>query len=221
MIIASILAAFAIDAWWEERQERQRETAYLIQLEVELLRTREDAEGALASENDFRAWSDELQAALYTPTQASREQIAFWFDRHLRSSNFDPDDATIVALVNSGDISLVESVDLRLDLARYTRAIHDVRQDYDRFNEAALDALASLNRRVDRAGIRAEMNGEVPYSALIDWEAVAADPVVRGDLQTIRISLSARRRALEEVLEHLAPVLDAIRAELDAREVEH
>jgi hypothetical protein len=65
------------------------------------------------------------------------------------------------------------------------------------------------------------MNGEVPYSALIDWEAVVADPVVRGDLQTIRISLSARRRALEEVLEHLAPVLDAIRAELDAREVEH
>ena len=56
---------------------------------------------------------------------------------------------------------------------------------------------------------------------MIDWEAVAADPVVRGDLQTIRISLSARRRALEEVLEHLAPVLDAIRAELDAREVEH
>jgi hypothetical protein len=73
MIIASILAAFAIDAWWEERQERQRETAYLIQLEVELLRTRKDAEGALASENDFRAWSDEIQAALYTPTQASRD----------------------------------------------------------------------------------------------------------------------------------------------------
>ena len=41
MIVASILLAFAIDAWWEERQDRQTERDDLARLHAEFVWNRD------------------------------------------------------------------------------------------------------------------------------------------------------------------------------------
>ena len=48
LIVASILLAFGIEAWWDDRQEQQHRAALLDDLAVELRQNRDALSSALA-----------------------------------------------------------------------------------------------------------------------------------------------------------------------------
>ena len=219
VIIASILMAFAIDAGWDARQERERETGYLVQLEQDLVATRDDAERALELEQGYGRMLASLRAALYEDDFAPTDSLAYWFEYTLRSSNFEPVSATLEALIQSGDLTLIEDAELRRELVLYVDDVQDADGIFERYDEADLDALASLNRRVDRMAIRRVADGDTS-SAAIDWAALAADPVVRGDLSTHGIAIRGRYNSLSDLLQTLDPLLDRIARVLDDRGVE-
>ena len=74
-----------------------------------------------------------------------------------------------------------------------------------------MDALASLNRRVDRSAIR---RNELDRNA---WELIASDPVVRGDLATNGTAINARLEYAQSLVEIARSLHEDVRAELDAR----
>lgn len=47
VIVASIMLAFGVDAWWQERQEGAKEQAVLVALRSELLDARQAFESQL------------------------------------------------------------------------------------------------------------------------------------------------------------------------------
>ena len=78
VIVVSILLAFAVDAWWDSRQERAREDAYLRELVVDL-------EGTFANNAAFsqRAESIDWAAArlvqsYYEATPPQPDSVAYW-----------------------------------------------------------------------------------------------------------------------------------------------
>lgn len=50
VIIVSILLAFGIDAWWDERKDSQRERAYLVSLRADVIGTIRDNERVIAEQ---------------------------------------------------------------------------------------------------------------------------------------------------------------------------
>ena len=120
VIVASILLAFGIEAWWDASRERAEERQAL---------------GALAQE--FRAASalldrqflltDSIVAATATihewtgPSADSRyaDSLAVLLPAVTRLPGFEPPSGTLDALLGSGDLRLIESDSLRAALASF------------------------------------------------------------------------------------------------------
>jgi hypothetical protein len=111
-IVASILLAFAIQAWWDARSERQLEQEYLSAIHVEI-------EGALA----------EVQRDLATLQETGRALDEFFVDAPLPSHslrrllalasvvpNIAPPTAVLDDLVASGRLQLIRSSAVREQL---------------------------------------------------------------------------------------------------------
>ena len=63
VIVTSILLAFAIDAWWDERQERIEETEVLLGLKSEFSRYRDDLAKSIEYHANVRLLTEELMAS--------------------------------------------------------------------------------------------------------------------------------------------------------------
>ena len=66
-IVASILLAFAIDAWWEDRQERETEQVMLASLQHDFVTSRADLVRILQLYDNIRATFARYQSA--TPAE--------------------------------------------------------------------------------------------------------------------------------------------------------
>jgi hypothetical protein len=151
LIIVSILIAFAIDAWWDERQDRSEETRILEALRSEFqenadrlpthIRIREsDAEHA-------RVLVEQIQTVglggrvIVTPEQLMS------FTVH---GSFDPTRGAFDAMLQSGDLRFIESQTLRQRLVRWPMLVADaVENDHFLRSTAAPRAFDYLAERVD------------------------------------------------------------------------
>ena len=149
VIVLSILLAFAIDAWWDERQETVQTERMLQSMAedfrsnltearevIERHRTRRELVTRLAGMDDaqIRALPADsfgvYYAALYDPR------------------SFDPATATIDALVGSGDLDLVEDEELRLLLSRFLNVVRDSEEE----EEWMQDVSRRIRERTTRHG---------------------------------------------------------------------
>lgn len=122
VIVASILAAFALDAWWDERQERQEERVALEAMQAEFARAREGIEF-------YRS----LQERILVSVSSVKDSLAA---AHARGSTrvVLPDTAvawayippttsvtlsTLEGLVASGRLGIIRSPELRGTLAAW------------------------------------------------------------------------------------------------------
>lgn len=107
------------------------------------------------------------------------DSLAFWTEYSPRSSSFTPVRGTLDALVETGDVTLIRRADLRRSLITARQLLENAEGAFRTFDESDLDALASLNRRVNRWAIS---DGTSPARYPVDWEEIAPDRIVRGDL---------------------------------------
>jgi hypothetical protein len=138
-IVASILLAFAIDAWWEGRRDRQVEQSVLSSLleefrgiEKRLDHERRTQQGIL----------DATQRLLHTALESDAKLERGSIDRNLADIGFASDatewnTAILDGLIAGGDISLVSNTDLRTVLATWPARIEKIklyyREDADYF----------------------------------------------------------------------------------------
>ena len=126
-IVGSILLAFAIDAWWENRQEREIENSALVSLHRDFLVSREDLDEALRTFDGWRAHFTRFQsstaAELAVLDQADAGPIVTSLSPGM---TFDPTSGTLDALVNDGRLGLIDDSTLREGLATWLRALEDI-----------------------------------------------------------------------------------------------
>jgi len=149
-IVASILLAFAIDAWWEERTERARADELLLSLELE--------------------WSTEVNRIDERLNQYDRSMTAMirFLDAHSTgASNLSPSDAveiirnirrwsTFKPSVAAYEVLLaygldrIEDRDLRLAVASWPSALAEVTPEQEALHRVALlDAREQRSRLAD------------------------------------------------------------------------
>jgi len=130
VIVASILLAFAIDAWWDERQERTEETEILLGLKSEFSRYRDDLEKSIEYHAVSRLLTEELMAATRRGVWGS-ESLSI--DNALVSlsdpKSLDFGGGVLDALISAGRLEIISDSALRMKLASWREVFNEIRDD--------------------------------------------------------------------------------------------
>lgn len=129
-IIASILLAFAIEAWWDSRQESELQQAVLASLHRDFQQNRINLNNTL---QQFEVWKKQ-----YSRYQSSTPAELALLDEeaagHMVTSlspgmTYDPSSGTLDALISDGRLALIEDLGLRDGLANWLRALRDIAEN--------------------------------------------------------------------------------------------
>ena len=143
-IVVSILLAFGIEAWWQDRQDRQVEQSILSSLldefrglEKMLDHERRTQQAILDATNRL------LRAALKSDSELEKDSI----DRNLADIGWAGDEtdwnmAVLNGLIASGDISLVSNAKLRRELAIWPAWIERIKLYYRQDTDYAFQTLS-------------------------------------------------------------------------------
>lgn len=119
LIVGSILFAFAIERWGEERRERASERRHLEALALDLVVTAERLDSSLVRASRGLAAGDSLAAAVNGNESVPSEKLLTWL-RYLRSYYpFTPVVGAYQAMAGSGETQLIESVEVRSAIASF------------------------------------------------------------------------------------------------------
>lgn len=133
-IIASILLAFSIDAWWEDRQERQFERETLLALKSEY----EDHKQLIGNQIEFHLMSLRAIASLMSACQhGSYESVEFTIDEAIYVLQVpvttDLGSGVRDALISAGRVEAIQDVQLRYELSAWDSVVDEL-TDGQQFN---------------------------------------------------------------------------------------
>jgi len=122
-IVVSILQAFWIDTWWEDRKEARLEVVYLIELKEDFEQNKIRLQDEIAEiEETARSMSVlQEQSALDSPSMSVSE-LNENFSLIINMSTFYPVNRAYANLTGSGDLKLIRSRPLQNALAEYYAA---------------------------------------------------------------------------------------------------
>ncbi len=140
-IVASILLAFAIDAWWQNRTDRFVEAQYLQAMRADLLRSLE-----LLDENEAtqRRQVGYLESLLLTNGDTPySDELRRWLDDGLfYVGTYKPQISALHELESSGQTQIIQNQDLR-------RALASVRQRMNGLEHVQSDFQLSQQMLID------------------------------------------------------------------------
>lgn len=209
-IVASILIAFALDAWWNRRSEAVQERALLTALEEDFSSAAANFEivkaGHLAELQSSKVLIDYGESGRIPIGDQARIDtlVSNQFSRRI----FDPAMGTVQSILGSGRIDLITNPELITELTRWSSAVEALqRTELDsrrHFNEYVFPFLAT---RLDVEDL------DKGFSQFVDfpWEQDPAE-AYRIALDQEFLNLIYMRWVLLEniVTEFLPPVEDAL-----------
>jgi hypothetical protein len=230
-IVASILLAFAIDAWWGERADLKDEEAVLAALLADFRQAKEMVKDRRNSSVIIQNATNELMKLSYDPESSldpdSLDQLlgklTWWFPGGQIPTG------ALNSLVYGGKLGAIRNDQLRLDIADWPRKIDYLQsglsQDYDVFFEVYIPYLRGNGYLPQIATSVTQIPGEsdpfyqtapIPPSETVDHSILLADKRfhniliqvwwVQADAQALLDRadewLDASIRRIEEQLEH-------------------
>lgn len=133
LVFIGILAAFALDSWWSERNQRDREIAILLDVQTEFAVTAEYLEQLIAfhvkSANDFEELHHLLESSDGTADSGRVIELShgLWNARA-----YDANMAAYQSLLESAGLDFVRNEEFRRALIAYEYAVNRNR-GWDRF----------------------------------------------------------------------------------------
>jgi hypothetical protein len=127
VIVASILIAFGLDAWWGSRNGRAQERALLVALAQDFGTARDDLHDVTRAHETVLA----SMVRLLTYTEAGvvpdseRAQVDTVLSRVFIRRTFDPPMGTVETILSSGRLDIIRNQDLVAELTRWTAAVRD------------------------------------------------------------------------------------------------
>ncbi len=129
-IVASILLAFAIDAWWEHRSEQDQEAVLIAGLYTDFRASQAHLEQWLAGNRRvLRASTLLLEKLEATALDESTEVEFEWILAAIGTPTYSPTDATLQAANSSGRVELLRDMALRKALAAWRQQLDDTSED--------------------------------------------------------------------------------------------
>lgn len=129
-IVASILLAFAIDAWWNERLERAEEREVMQSLYVEFEANRDEAAAVISFHNRVTQPVVMLMELRQDETLALPAEAVEEFISSLGNPRtFDAVRGSVDALISSGKLGLLRDHELRAALTTFVNIVDDAVED--------------------------------------------------------------------------------------------
>jgi hypothetical protein len=209
-IVVSILLAFGIQAWWEGRQESQRETAYLLALRQEAQENRSVfeerlslAEGRL--EDIDRLFGSVISAPGTVPRDSLMARI-----RLAPGTTGQPQTAALTDLLSSGGLGLVEAPEVRRQIALYEGLLQSAIQRQEQHAQVYRDDL-SRYLRAHMSVVEAIQPELLRGPFELDSEAFVRNREFGNIVFTYRSSAARLRFAVQQLLDGIDE-LDALLA---------
>ncbi len=170
ILVLSILLAFAIDAWWDARQERNRERDLLVELQDDFHANRPGLESRVTLARRMAEGTggllDLLGSHVKPDVVAVPHALIF---ATLGGPTYEPATNALDAAVASGAIALLTNAELRSELATWRRLLNDANEDEIEVrritNEQIVPLLSqSLNLRPYFEGLLAWSGGDAHFS---------------------------------------------------------
>ena len=128
--MVSILLAFAIQAWWESSQERERERQLLAGLHAEFTENLGRLNTNLAGHESIRDAALALLEVSDSGTPVSRDSIAELLKSvFIDAYSYNPTVGTLEGLIASGELRLISNAELRSVLAAWPGLIEENAED--------------------------------------------------------------------------------------------
>ena len=123
VIVSGVLLALAADSWWEQREERRQAEEYLQQLLNDFRQTERQLQNAIGGDTrKFESASRVVDRAYrgdFPPADSLELPTGYDF--------FLPPTGTLTALVQGGDLRLLDSDTLRFELVAYASLVDDIK----------------------------------------------------------------------------------------------
>jgi hypothetical protein len=221
-IVLSILVAFAIDAGWDEWQDRQDEAELLADLRAEyetnLELVQEVIDGHAGFIADVEITSNLAQADYDTMSVNTAARLVLSL---ANPWTFDPALGSTETLISSGRIGLIRDRELAEMLTTFINYVEDAEEDADYIRSGA----QFVWREQARLG-GPWFNGEVesssqgplsgldfiPSATASDLRRLWADPLVRGGSLTNQINAAYYLVELERIRDQVESILDRLPA---------
>lgn len=146
-IVASILLAFTIDAWWDDRKERVEEREILESLQVEFEANRDGVAAVLRVHDEALRYAAQLMSLTEIEVLALSETDV---ERHVRyfayPRTFDAVRGTVDALISSGKLGILQDRELRESLTTFVNMLEDAGEDREYMTRWAMIIWQELSR---------------------------------------------------------------------------
>ncbi len=225
VIVVSILLAFALQAWWEGRQESEQRQAILSGLASDFAAASEDLMRSAARHERVLAAAERILKLISERDTGPELQstVDSLLSDLVGGGTWDPPMGTLDALVSSGQLEVLRNVELVNALTRWPAVVGDLTEDEDQgvenYRSRLLPYLESRVRVSDLVWSDLRPSRRLPwehnhtnaYQLLIDLE-FANIVYDRWDIYTTVVKFATPRT--EQALEHIRELIDA---ELEAR----
>jgi hypothetical protein len=215
VIVAGVLIALGADSWWEQREEHRRAEQYLEQLLVDFKSTERQIQSTIAEDEKTSAAAsrviDGAYHGRYPPTDSLELPTGY--------QQFRPLTGTLTALVQGGDLRLLESDTLRFELVAYSATVDEV-ETVLRHTEAMIwnstEHVIGGRVRHSRSALRSATSGGSGWGQ-VDVAGALNDPEVISALQVQAVASRIRLFNLRHLEKPTSRLIGLIQAELGDR----
>jgi hypothetical protein len=216
-VVASILIAFSLDAWWTRRAEARTETAHLRALRSDFEQNVARLRVHIEREERIADASRRLLLVAISPTTPSPEDsLGSLLGQVFNSGRFDPVMGAYEAVVNSAGLDQVRDDSLRLALAEFASALQGRYEErfsdelYFDFTRSFMGRLGFTAAVVSDSLVAADGAAVSPSQG-----ALLGDPRFREHLALRYMAESGVAGAYRGLLEKAERILDLTRRALE------
>ena len=206
-IVASILLAFAIDAWWAELQDRRAESEILSRLHDEFTQNR-DGIGANGTQSRVQVASVELFSLLEANRNRDEPLVIHnaLISESIITPTVDPITPVLDGLILSGRLDVIRDEDVLTAITNWQRRVKNVAEFEVKAGEfARSQIIPTLARKGYMGRAYREQNPDGETSILVDDELIGivslrafeADRILRS-LEVMRGNATELLSAIEE-----------------------
>jgi hypothetical protein len=210
-IILSILIAFGIDAWWQDRRERESEQAALESLHAEFSQNLIELDTMVQAHRDRITYAERLlalsRADSLDPNPLTMDTLIY--HTFVSAGSYNARQGVLSALLASGDLGLIEDQGLRERLGSWSGELDDlVEEEQWIFRDIQERWVPALLERIPLGRVYAVGWDEPVTEAESDYRAILGDPLLENYVLTridsekfvLRDAVSLRA-LIEEILD--------------------
>ncbi len=227
VIVVSILLAFSIDAWWNDRIEQQREHEQLVSMRAEFMASLSGLDEVLTSIQSHAKNVESLIALLKAAGDEPVLVPGTLLGSAITWRTSDVSTSTLDALMASGDLNLLSNVELRANLAGLPAVLLDVTEDEiiaQNFAESEMSVFLAREGLAEIAyANRASVPGPDGVQGLTAPSEISVlpSPELIGFLTARRVHFFYSEEGLPIVRSYLQMLIEQIDYELTSRELNH